>query len=327
MATVGGVALGRGVGGTLIEGLLGCERFSLAIQASGVIEVKSESHAVSRRSFLAAAGGIALGTGITQISGVALAAEAPPPLPWPYPTEGLDPDEVRKAAYCLYYLEGGCGHGSAQAIIDALADAAYSGLNPWLLLPRKLYSYGAGGVVGWGTICGALNGSIAVMDILGVHAALGNALVDYFCNTALPTSALVGWKPAEDGWSGVPVPLTSTVTHISYSPLCHNSVSSWAATAGVPIWPASSQDRAKSDHCAKLVGDIVARAVELMNDKFLNGNTPAAWKPPASYSGCYNCHTQPGMIPSQQGKMECQACHEVAPAHGTWRKRNRNGGG
>ena len=280
--------------------------------------MKTEERGITRRSFLATAGSVALGVGVTHVPGTALAADALPPVPWLYPPGGLDADTVRKAAYCLYYSkDGGCGHGSAQSIIDALAEAMPE---PWGQLPPGLYRYGAGGVVGWGTICGALNGAIAVMGILGVHGALGNALIDYFCNAELPTDALVGWVPP----TGVPEPLPSTVTHISYSPLCHNTVSSWAATAGVPVWPLSNQDRAKSDHCAKLVGDIVARAVELMNDKFLRSITPPAWTPPASYSGCYNCHTQPGMIPSQQGKMACQACHDVPPAHGTWGKRKRN---
>ncbi len=86
--------------------------------------MKTEESGISRRSFLAAAGGVALGVGITHVPGTALAADALPAVPWPYPLEGLDVDAVRKAAYCLYYKEGGCGHGSAQAIIDALADAS-----------------------------------------------------------------------------------------------------------------------------------------------------------------------------------------------------------
>jgi len=98
-----------------------------------------------------------------------------------------------------------------------------------------------------------------------------------------------------------------------------NWVSSWAATAGVPVADASKKDR-----CAKIVGDIVAKAVVLMNDRFLSSLTPAAWSPPASYATCYTCHTKPDLEPSQQGKMECQACHTVARGHGSW-KRNRNG--
>jgi len=101
-----------------------------------------------------------------------------------------------------------------------------------------------------------------------------------------------------------------------------NSVSNWAATAGVPVADASKKDR-----CAKLVGDIVAKAVVLMNDRFLSSVTPAAWSPPASYATCYTCHTKPDTIPSQQGKMDCLECHDVAPAHGSWRKRKGNGKG
>jgi hypothetical protein len=71
----------------------------------------------------------------------------------------------------------------------------------------------------------------------------------------------------------------------------------------------------------------VYRAVELINDSFLSGINPPAWLPPANYAGCYNCHIKPDMIPSQQGKMDCVECHNVAPAHGSWRKRKGNGGG
>lgn len=285
--------------------------------------MNAEEGRVSRRSFLTTAGGVAVGLGIARFPGTAHAAEALPPLPWAayYPANGLDPEAVREAAYCLYYKEGGCGHGSAQAIIDALGDAlAAEGAlaNPWILLPRGLCSYGAGGVVGWGTICGALNGAIAVMDILGVHNQLGNALIDYFCMAELPTDALVGYPPPD----GIPVPLPSIATSVSHSPLCHNSVSTWAAVAGVPV-----ADPSKKDRCAKLVGDIVAKAVELMNDRFMRSITPPAWVPPASYAGCYDCHTKADMIPSQQGKMDCLECHDVAPAHGSWRKRKGNGRG
>lgn len=282
----------------------------------------TEDSRVSRRSFLATAGGVAVSLGIAGLPGTARAADALPALPWGpayYPKAGLDPELVREAAYCLYYKEGGCGHGSAQALIDALGNAlAAEGplVNPWKLLPRGLYSYGAGGVVGWGTVCGALNGAIAVMDILGVHNQLGNALIDYFCTDELPTSALVGYLPP----AGVPVPLPSIPTSVSNSPLCHNSVSSWAAIAGVPVADASKKDR-----CAKLVGDVVARAVDLLNDRFLNSVNPPTWVPPASYAGCYNCHVQTDMVPSQQGKMDCLECHSVTPSHGSWRKRKGSG--
>ena len=118
---------------------------------------------ISRRSLFTTAGGVAVGLGISRLSGTAQAAETLPALPWGpsyFPVSGLDPDAVRKSAYCIYYKDGGCGHAAAQSIIDALGDAlAAAGAtdNPWRLLPRKLFSYAGGGVVGWGTICGSLN--------------------------------------------------------------------------------------------------------------------------------------------------------------------------
>jgi hypothetical protein len=270
---------------------------------------------VSRRTFLTMAGAATVGIGIARTPLTALAADPLPALPWGpqyYPAGGLNADEVRKAAYSLYYLQGGCGHGSAQSIIDALAAQIP---DPWSRLPRGLYSYGGGGAVGWGTICGALNGTLAVMDILGVHGKLGNALMDYYSTSELPTDALEGWVPDNPA---VPIPLIGVPRTVSASPLCHNSMSKWAAVAGVPVANPATKDR-----CAKLVGDIVAYAVVLMNNHFLHGVTPAAWAPPASYATCYSCHTSADMVPSQQGKMDCLQCHEVAPAHGSWRRGNR----
>jgi hypothetical protein len=271
--------------------------------------MRTDPSSVSRRTFLAAAGGAAAGLQMASLAPPVQAATALPALPWSYPSGGLNVDEVRKAAYVIFYKEGGCCHAASQSIIDAIAAKVPE---PWAQLPRGIYKYGNGGVVGWGTICGALNGAIAVMGYLGVHSVLGNALIDYFCTAPLPTAALVNFVPP----AGVPAPLASTKTSVSNSPLCHVSSATWAALAAVPI-----ADAAKKDRCAKLTCDIVARAVELMNDKFLSNVTPPAWVPPASYATCYTCHTKPTVVPSQEGKMDCLECHTVSPVHDTWRRR------
>jgi hypothetical protein len=273
--------------------------------------MKPKEGKITRRSFLYGAGTLAVGVGLVRAPATAFASEALPPLPWPYPAAGLDPDEVRKLGYSLYYLEGGCGHGGGQSIIDALAAELPE---PWGLLPRGLYKYGAGGAVGWGTICGALNGVLGVMDILEVHGKLGNALMDYYSTALLPTDALEGWVPDDPA---VPIPLIGITKTVSNSPLCHVSVSSWAAEAGVPV-----SDPSKKDRCAKVVGDTVAYAVELMNDYFLDEVTPPPWEAPEEYAGCYSCHTAP-MVPSQGGKMDCLECHDVSPRHGdeSWRQK------
>lgn len=299
--------------------------------------MNTEERGISRRAFLTTAGGVALGMGIVRLPGTAHAADALPSLPWTnyYPSAGLDIDAVRKLAYCLNYLPPrGCGYAASQALINALGDELAEDnpdINPWKLLPSGLFAYASGGVLGWGTICGSLNGVLGVMDMLGVHSTLGDALIDYFCNTELPTDILVGWVPADDDddWTDVPAP-ESTVATVSHSPLCHNSVSNWAATAGVPLWTLDSTtgktvpSPQKSKRCAMLVADIVAKAVELMNDKFLNSVIPRAWTVPASYKSCYECHTTAEQVPSEIGRMECQACHDVRPAH-SFRKPGKGG--
>jgi hypothetical protein len=275
---------------------------------------------VSRRAFLATAGGAAVGFEIARLpNNVAQAADVLPtlpPLPWPYPAGGLNVEDLRRTAYKNYKTTTpGCAFCTTQTLIKAIGDGlAKEGAasNPWPLLPSGLYKYANGGVVGWGTICGALNGAIAVMDLLGVHGTLGEPLMDYFSTAELPTSALVGWTP---GVAGLMQPLQAIPATVSHSPLCHNSASHWAAVAGVPVSSAL-----KTERCVRLVADIVAKTVDLLNINFSGGKV--TWVMPATYAGCYDCHTKPETVPSQQGKMDCQECHSTMPPHGYNRKRN-----
>lgn len=270
---------------------------------------------LSRRAFLATAGSAVAGFEIGRLPGnVAQAAEVLPGLPWPYPAGGLDIEQLRKAAYTNHKtIYPGCGYCTSQSLIKAIGDALDAEgapANPWRQLPLGLYKFANGGVLGWGTICGALNGAIAVMTLLGKQNAVGEALLDYFSNAELPTGALVGWTPP-----GATAPLTAIPATISRSPLCHISASTWAAAAGVAV-----SDPLQSERCVRLVADIVAKSAELLNISFSGGVVPA-WKAPPGYSECYNCHTTAGMVPSEKGKMDCLECHDTIPSHSYRRKR------
>ena len=277
--------------------------------------MRAEERGVSRRTFLATAGVAVAGLEIARLPGnVAQAADALPPLPWPYPGRGLDVDLLRKAAYTNSKIYAGCGFCTSQTLIQAIGDAlAAEGAasNPWRLLPSGLYKFANGGVLGWGTICGALTGAIAVMTLLGKQNAVGEALLAYFSTAELPTNALVGWTPP-----GASAPLKAIPVTVSNSPLCHISASTWAAAAGVPV-----SDPLKSERCVRLVADVVAKSVELLNTSFSGGSVPA-WKVPPGYAECYSCHTKAGMVPSEQGKMDCMECHDTIPSHSYRRKRN-----
>ena len=277
--------------------------------------MKIKQSNISRRSFLLGAGATAVGVGITRVPGTAFASETLPPLPWSDYYAELDPDDVRKRAFCLDG-QGGCGHGGGQALIDALA--ARVGY-PWTELPNGMYRY-AGGGVGWGTLCGALNGTIAVMGLLGVNGILGNAMMEYYSTTELPTDALQGWVPCHpdyDNCSCSSDPLPEVATSVSDSPLCHISLSTWAAEQGVLV-----TDPLKKVRCGRLVADIAYKAALLLNDHFLNQLNPPAWQPAEEYADCYMCHT-PGSetVPSQNSKMNCVECHEPATTHGVWEKK------
>lgn len=278
--------------------------------------MRAEERGVSRRAFLATAGVAAAGLEIARLPGnVAQAADALPPLPWPYPASGLNVDQLRKDAYTNHKtIYPGCGFCTSQTLIKAIGDAlAAEGAasNPWRLLPSGLYRFANGGVLGWGTICGAPNGAIAVMTLLGKQNAVGEALLDYFSTAQLPTDALVGWTPP-----GASAPLKAMTATVSNSPLCHISASTWAAAAGVAI-----SDPLKSERCVRLVADVVAKSAELLNISFSGGTVPA-WKAPPGYAECYSCHTTAGMVPSEQGKMDCLECHDTIPSHSYRRKRN-----
>ncbi len=279
--------------------------------------MNTEARIVSRRSFITTAAGVAAGIELAQLPGTtAYAAEALPALPWPYPMGGLDVEALRKAAYTNHKTKyPGCGYCTSQTLIEAIGNAlAAEGAasNPWKLLPLGLYKFANGGVLGWGTICGALNGAIAVMTLLGKQGAVGEALLDYFGTAELPTSMLVGWTPP-----GSTAPLAAIPATVSNSPLCHVSASKWAAVAGVPVSSAL-----KAERCVRLVTDIVARTAELLNLSFTGGSV-APWAPLATYAECYGCHTKADMVPSEQGKMDCTDCHaDVIPSHSYRRKRN-----
>ncbi len=271
---------------------------------------------VSRRSFLAGAGMTALGVGVARVpfnTANAIPQTDLPPLPWTnyYPSAGLDVDAVREQAYYRDQA-GGCGYGGAQAIIDALAEQLPY---PWAKLPKGdvdgvgMFSYAGGGVAKWGTICGSLNGVIGVMGLLGVPGELRDALMDYYCTAELPTSNLHCVDPGSTCDLDM---LPEVVTSISYSPLCHVSVSKWAVAQGVPI-----SDPLKKVRCGRLVGDIAARAVELLNDYFLDGHKPEAWTPDGDTADCMTCHKPTSTdAPAQLGKMDCLECHDLPNMHG-----------
>ncbi len=242
-------------------------------------------------------GGLGLVTGCERsgASGTGAAAtivaakekvQAPPEWPWPY--EPLDPKTVAQRAYEGFY-EGACMYGAFNAIIGALRDKVGY---PYTAIPTQMARYGEGGVAGWATLCGALNGSAAAVNLVSKdYAKIVDELMGWYTTTHLPT-----FEPSKPR-------VNIKATSVSGSPLCHVSVTEWCKASG-----AKSESPERAERCARVAGSVAAHAVELLNNHAA-GTFAATFAPPASIKTCGGCHLKGGTIENARGKMDCIQCH------------------
>ncbi|MGB9887172.1 MAG: C-GCAxxG-C-C family (seleno)protein [Moorellales bacterium] len=185
------------------------------------------------------------------VAGAPAGQGALPPLPWPY--KKLDPEVVRRKGYEECSRINNCMYGGAAALILALREAVGY---PWTALPVEMFVYGAGGIAGFGTTCGALNGASAVISLLsdpntGPPACFGpiTELFKWYCNTVLPSDKHEEYCKVKNQ------PAT-----VAGSPLCSFSLWNWFLASQQPMFSEAQRDR-----CAKVVGDTAARAAEILN--------------------------------------------------------------
>lgn len=262
---------------------------------------------MSRRKFLVGAGAV---LGAASVSGLALAnrpsaaraAGAALPLPWPYAE--LDAEAVARRAYEVFYVSA-CAEATWWPIVEALLAA-----NPdtWGTLPQDVLKFGGGGVGGWGTICGTLTGSSAIIAMTGAPGKLTDAAMQYYAETPLPTNGIdkavrAGWAPA----AGLPTPLPNVPTSTAHSQLCHASLSQWTMTTG-----AEDASRERKDRCAKACYDMAFKTVTMLNAWHADpANVPTVTLD-SSIAACQTaCHT----TPIAKGKMACDSCHDQTPDH------------
>jgi len=203
---------------------------------------------VSRRAFLAGTGGFLAGAalGSRLFSAVGLAASAQSePVAWPWPYRPVDVEIVRRKGYDLFW-KGACCYGVAESIVSELREKVG---HPYTGFPTDLFRYGEGGVAGWGTVCGALNGAAAIISLVAGNdrGPIINELFGWYCDTAIPTPKTQPFGPP-------------TGESIAGSPLCHVSLTRWAEASGHAIGSAEHNER-----CAMLTGDVAARTAELQD--------------------------------------------------------------
>ncbi len=259
---------------------------------------------VSRRSFLkttgiglgVAAGALVLGTGVVG----AQTTQAPGTVPEAaLPYVELDPEDARLRGHAAYW-KAGCSYGAFYAVVSMLREKVGG---PYNQIPLRMLGYGRGGVANWGTICGALNGAAAAINLVAPDAdtnKLVSELVGWYTGFAFPSKeanaigVAGGFKYDEK-----PYPKLELVTSVSDSPLCHASNAKWIAKSGF-LLPTNE----RKERCARLTGDVAAKAVELLN-AWKAGKFVATFKVDDQTASCLSCHAE-----DQEGKMACVSCHE-----------------
>ncbi|WP_457569277.1 C-GCAxxG-C-C family protein [Desulfurobacterium sp.] len=193
----------------------------------------------------------------------------------PYPYKPIDPDMIAEKAY-RYYLKGHCAYGVFASILDTLKESVGG---PYLGIPGELFEYGKGGINGWGTICGALNGAAAIISISckGWKKVI-DALYRWYEETPLPM--YYPKHPAK--YKG------AFAASIATSPLCHVSVMKWIEKTGFAY-----DSKARSERCARLTADVAKKTVELLN---------------AYHKGTFKPVSAPGIYKT---KMDCMTCHNM----------------
>lgn len=266
-----------------------------------------EKQTVTRKAFLSKSAKYAIGA-VAGITGLQMLAEKESHAEsteanssnWPYPYVNLDPEAARINSHSLYWNGMDCGTGVFGGIAQMLDTAIGA---PWTGFPVEVMLFARGGGVSWGSLCGALNGAAALISLVvpkDPSVALINELWGWYTTQALPTDAANNKTYVVQNFTGV-LPKS-----ISGSPLCHQSVSLWCATANKKV---SDVDR--KERCGRLAGDIAAKTVEILNAYFAS-TFVATFADPAGNASCMTCHGS-GYKNNVMTHMECASCHGSDP--------------
>ena len=227
----------------------------------------------------------------------------------------LDPAAVQEAAYHAYYA-GGCCHGSYSALVGHLSTTVGA---PFSLLPPAFGKFGAGGIDGYGSICGSLLGAELVINMIVSDATARKnmiwELMRWYETYAFPSYVPAAVDPLESTTLSFTGGAPAMTPIAPGSHLCHASVSKWCVANAVS---AGSGD--KKARCARLTADVAGKAVALINAYL--AASPRAYGPIGvadPNNRCDGCHTAASATyPSVASDMTCVTCHPIAnlpPTH------------
>lgn len=205
----------------------------------------------------------------------------------PLPYAPLDPAAAQDLSY-TNKLIGDCYYGVFATIIEMLADKVGG---EYLTYPISATRVGAGGIVGWGSTCGSLQGAAMAIYLISPNPVpIIDEVFNYYQYTSLPDQ-----KPTNAKMDIVP--------SIADSTLCHISISHWTKASGEKAF-----SKARTERCAHLAAVTTRRTVEALNAQFAGEFKPTHMIPEAVAS-CRACHDIGGAMENTRGKMDCLGCH------------------
>jgi hypothetical protein len=204
----------------------------------------------------------------------------------------LDCDRTAELAYQCHNRMSSCMYGVFASIITQLGEKVGE---PYRSFPCEMMVYGEGGVAGWGTLCGTLNGGAAAISLLVRNETERKALIDelfsWYQNTSLPL-----YSPTQPFFKAdLPAVKTDSV-------LCHASASNWSKKAKVSFYSPERKER-----CTRLSADTARKTVELLNSCF-SGQSAKPIHLGERTTGCLSCHGKGGSQADVLIK-SCNSCH------------------
>ncbi len=132
-------------------------------------------------------------------------------------------------------------YGAFEAIVGTLGDQYGA---PYKDFPFPMFKYGAGGANGWATLCGALNGSMAAIQLLSPDPGpVIDSLMSWYETEPLPNFYPKGAKFPE-------------VRSVAGTPLCHESIAHWTKVAGK-----TSYSPERTERCGTLTASVARKTV------------------------------------------------------------------
>ncbi len=215
---------------------------------------------------------------------------------WPY--SQLDPLAAAELAYNSYD-EGSCMYATFKSVVSKLADQVGE---PFSNFPCEMMKYGHGGIGGYGTVCGALNGAAALIGLLVKDKKNQDYLIEnlyqWYEKTPLPQ-----FSPKN------PLLEFTPPTSISNSVLCHASTTNWSNTSGYAIKSIEQKER-----CRRLTADVVYHTVTMLN-QFFNNDFMTSGNANEPVTTCITCHGKEGKVANISSKMNCTPCHSESVGH------------